>query len=90
MTPLVQAVRTTDRFVSHYSHAAPFDRRALETVWSRCRVEGCQEARLEAEAQVGALPDGVRDAGTGRAPPLTPGFTTGTGTDVTSASRKGE
>ncbi len=87
-TPLVQAASVTNRFLSHYSHAAPFDRRALEAVWGRCRGAGCAEARLKAESRIGALHDGPSDAGMGQAPgAATPWRATGTETDATTAYR---
>ncbi|HEY5658715.1 MAG TPA: fused MFS/spermidine synthase [Myxococcota bacterium] len=39
----------TRRFIEHYYYAVPFDRRMLESTWDRCRGEGCEAERLQAE-----------------------------------------
>jgi predicted membrane-bound spermidine synthase len=63
---LKRAERLTDRFTMHYHHAAPFDERALEAIWNRCRGPGCQEMRRQVR---GAL--GPHDGGSGAFPRLT-------------------
>ena len=80
--PLMQAVQLTERFLGFYSHLVPFDRRALETAWSRCRGKACAEARLEAESYLGALRRGAGPVGIGRAPPETTARSPGTGTET--------
>jgi spermidine synthase len=57
----VQAERLTNRFLSHYHHAAPFDRDVLEAAWSRCRGERCDERRRLMEQGLGML-DGAASA----------------------------
>jgi hypothetical protein len=47
--PLVEARRQTTLFLNHYNHVVPFDRRALEAVWSRCGSEDCEVERARAE-----------------------------------------
>jgi len=43
-----QAERLTQRFLLHYYHLAPFDRRVIESVWSRCQGEDCEARRRDA------------------------------------------
>jgi spermidine synthase len=83
-SPLQQAARLTNRFVAYFNYLVPFDRRALEAAWSRCRGPDCAEARLQAESRVGGLHDGAGNPGTEQAhPPATPepATTPGYGTD---------
>jgi spermidine synthase len=72
---LARAEAVTDRFVRHYHHAVPFDRRALDRVWNRCRAKGCEERRREAEESLGKLGGKARKEGptadTGRRPSAT-------------------
>ncbi len=64
---LRQAQGLTSRFLAHYQHAVPFDRRVLEAAWSRCRGEDCEEARRQSMQRLGAPDDDAwaRDAGAG-------------------------
>jgi len=55
--PLVEAQRQTELFLNHYSHVVPFDRRALEAVWSRCGSEDCEVGRARAEKLLWGLDD---------------------------------
>lgn len=48
-TPSEEARRVTERFLNHYNHVVPFDRRALEGVWARCSDEDCEAERAWAE-----------------------------------------
>ena len=50
-----QAERLTSTFVKHYHHAAPFDRRLLEAIWSRCQGKGCEESRRQVEERLGVM-----------------------------------
>jgi len=52
---LVRATRITDLYITHYHHAAPFDRGVLRAAWADCLVDGCGEARREAEAVLGPI-----------------------------------
>jgi len=52
---LRHAQRLTKRFLRHYHHAVPFERRVLDEAWERCQVEGCAEQRERAEGQLGDL-----------------------------------
>jgi len=47
-----EAEQLTSRFLKHYHHAVPFDRRALEAAWDRCSGEGCEAGRRRAEADL--------------------------------------
>jgi spermidine synthase len=53
--PLERATRITKSFLSHYHHAAPFDRKALSAAWARCAEPACEDARRGVEARVGGL-----------------------------------
>jgi predicted membrane-bound spermidine synthase len=56
-----QARSWTELFGSHYFHALPFERAALEATWRRCRGPECWTARREARALLGeAPPDDAR------------------------------
>jgi spermidine synthase len=57
--PLVRARRITERFLAHYHHAAPFDRRVLERVWASCQSKRCEQPRRRLEAQIGPLDAGA-------------------------------
>jgi spermidine synthase len=54
--PEAQVVRATEAFLRHYHHLAPFDRGALEDLWSRCEGPGCAGGRRWAESVLGPLP----------------------------------
>jgi spermidine synthase len=81
----------TNRFVSHYHHAVPFDRRIVVAAWNGCQGEECDESRRWAEEQLGGIDrDGPRRApgpilAPGRAPRLPPpGLETTIGTETAS------
>jgi hypothetical protein len=61
--PPARAARTTELFVQHYHYAAPFDRGALESIWSRCAGRNCGPRRRQAESEVGILAGDARGAG---------------------------
>ena len=50
-----QAERLTQRFLLHYHHAVPFDRRVVEAAWRRCRGEDCEDRQREAWQRLSAL-----------------------------------
>jgi hypothetical protein len=50
-----QAERLTQRFLLHYHHAAPFDRRVIEAAWRRCRGDDCEDRQREAWQRSGSL-----------------------------------
>ena len=52
---LRHAERLTQRFLRHYHHAVPFERRVLDEAWERCQVEGCAERQQQAEKRLGGL-----------------------------------
>ncbi len=52
---LIRAKRLSGVYVEHYHHAAPFDRGVLRAIWADCRVAGCEQARSEAEEQLGRI-----------------------------------
>ncbi len=64
-----QAELLTGRYLLHYYHAAPFDRRVLESAWARCRGKGCEQARERAEQALGSLDVGPRGESFGAALP---------------------
>jgi spermidine synthase len=79
----------TNRFVSHYHHAVPFDRGVVLAAWNRCRGADCDESRRWAEEQLGGTGrDGPRQGPRGtlapgrarRAPETRPETTPGTET----------
>jgi spermidine synthase len=43
-----QAEQMTQRFLLHYHHAVPFDRRTIEAAWRRCRGDDCEDRQREA------------------------------------------
>jgi spermidine synthase len=53
-----RAGRITQRFLSHYHYAVPFDHAKLEAIWSRCRGDDCAEGRRAAEELLGSLGSG--------------------------------
>ncbi len=57
--PVATASDLTNRFLTHYHHAVPFDRRALDDLWGRCRGPGCAQWREQARVQVGITPAGA-------------------------------
>jgi hypothetical protein len=54
-SPLARARQTSQRFVLHFQHAIPFDRRALEAVWRDCRNEACAVVQKQVEETLGPL-----------------------------------
>jgi spermidine synthase len=52
---LRRAERLTDRFLTFYHYALPFNRHMLEAAWNRCQDEQCDESRMMAEEHVGPL-----------------------------------
>ena len=57
---LVTASKATRLYIQYYLHAAPFPRRTLMELWSRCEAdpelrERCRKARIEAERILGDL-----------------------------------
>ena len=91
-----QARSLTERYLTFYHHAVPFDRRVVEAAWRRCRGEGCPEGRREAAERLDSgdhrfYPARNKTSEAGRAPqqrvpqqraPL-PGAELGTGTATT-------
>jgi spermidine synthase len=54
------AERASALFVSHYTHGAPFSRRALAELWQRCEAEAaqreaCRAGRARVESRLGSL-----------------------------------
>jgi hypothetical protein len=49
------AERLTQRFLRHYHHPVPFDRRVIEAAWSRCNGDDCEDRRRKAWQQLGSL-----------------------------------
>ena len=60
--PLVEARRQTILFLNHYSHVAPFDRRALEVLWGRCDSERCEAERARTEKLLWGLEGSASNA----------------------------
>ena len=59
-TALVQqAERLTERFLRHYHHAVPFDRRVVEAAWRRCRGDDCEDRQHAAWQQLSSLDSDV-------------------------------
>jgi hypothetical protein len=52
---LLRAIGISEKFVSHYHYAVPFDRKVLAAAWRMCRFEDCDQARVEVEENVGPL-----------------------------------
>ncbi len=50
-----QAERMTQRFLLHYYHAVPFDRRTIEAAWRRCRGDDCEDRQREAWQRLSSL-----------------------------------
>jgi spermidine synthase len=50
-----QAEQLTQRFLLHYHHAVPFDRRTIEAAWRRCRGDDCEERQREAWRRLSSL-----------------------------------
>ena len=50
-----QAEQMTKRFLLHYHHAAPFDRRTIEAAWRRCRGDDCEDRQREAWQRMSTL-----------------------------------
>ncbi len=50
-----QAERMTQRFLLHYHHAVPFDRRTIEAAWRRCRGDDCEDRQREAWQRLSSL-----------------------------------
>jgi spermidine synthase len=53
--PVRRAEQLTQRFLLHYHHAAPFDRRTIEAIWRRCRGDDCEERQREAWQRLSSL-----------------------------------
>jgi len=71
-----QAERLTERFLLHYHHPVPFDRRVIEAAWRRCRGDDCEERQRAAwrnlgslDADLPSLSDSVAPMDGGRAAP---------------------
>jgi spermidine synthase len=73
-----QAERMTQRFMRHYHHAVPFDRRTIEAAWRRCRGDDCEERQRLAWQRLSSLDGAVpglsesaapMEGGRGRAAP---------------------
>jgi hypothetical protein len=69
-----QAERLTQRFLLHYHHAVPFDRRVIEAAWRRCRGADCDDRQRDAWRHLGSLDgdvptlsDSAAPSGRGRA-----------------------
>jgi spermidine synthase len=71
---LGRARALTNRFLVHYQHAVPFDRRVLDAAWSSCRGPACEEARWESMQRIAVPEDDAwaRDAGAGVGQHLAP------------------
>jgi spermidine synthase len=50
-----QAARMTQKFLLHYHHAVPFDRRVIEAAWRRCRGDDCEDRQREAWQRLSSL-----------------------------------
>ncbi len=50
-----QAARLTERFLLHYHHVVPFDRRVIEAAWERCRGDDCEDKQREAWQHLSSL-----------------------------------
>jgi hypothetical protein len=50
-----QAELMTQRFLLHYHHAVPFDRRTIEAAWRRCRGDDCEDRQREAWQRLSSL-----------------------------------
>jgi hypothetical protein len=55
-----RAEEITERFLVHYHHAVPFDRRVVEAVWGRCRGVDCEDRQRNAWQHLRSLDTGVR------------------------------
>jgi spermidine synthase len=55
-----RAEAMTERFLIHYHHAVPFDRRVVEAAWRRCRGSDCEDRQREAWQHLRSLDSGVR------------------------------
>jgi len=52
---LVRAKRLSNLYLTHYHHAAPFDRNVLRRAWGNCSTKGCGKARDQAEMRLGKI-----------------------------------
>jgi hypothetical protein len=52
---LARAKRLSEFYLTHYHHAAPFDRGVLRSAWGNCSAEGCRRAQDQFEKQLGKL-----------------------------------
>ncbi|HEY5656331.1 MAG TPA: fused MFS/spermidine synthase [Myxococcota bacterium] len=59
----------TNRYVSYYHYAAPFERSVVERAWAQCVDPSCEMARRRAEASLGPLPVGSPERAKMEAPP---------------------
>ena len=50
-----QAESLTKRFLQHYHHVVPFDRRVIEAAWRRCNVDDCDIRRQDAWESLGSF-----------------------------------
>jgi spermidine synthase len=57
-TAFARARAATQRFLRHFHHAAPFDRRSLKALWRRCHTKACEASRREFESRLGPLAPG--------------------------------
>jgi hypothetical protein len=64
-TPLPRARQASTRFLQHYHHAVPFDRRVLRVLWNRCTEEVCTDARRRVEKRLGRFARRAGQAGRG-------------------------
>ena len=54
-----QAEQLTQRFLHHYHHAVPFDRRIVEAAWRRCSGDDCEDRQREAWTHLSSLDSDV-------------------------------
>jgi hypothetical protein len=52
---LARAKRLSELYLTHYHHAAPFDRGVLRAAWGNCSAEGCRRAQDQFEKQLGKI-----------------------------------
>jgi hypothetical protein len=50
-----QAEQLTQRFLLHYHHAVPFDRRVIEAAWRRCSGDDCEARQRDAWQRLSSL-----------------------------------
>jgi hypothetical protein len=52
---LMRAKRLSGLYLTHYHHAAPFDRGVLRAAWGNCSAEGCRKVQDQVEKQLGKI-----------------------------------